>query len=215
MDMHTRLCRRSGSEMHGDMQRLIESASAAKKYKKDEIIYHQGDTANYFCYLKKGRVKVYMTSVDGLEKVLNTAGSGELLGEGAFFDKKPRVSSASALTDAEVIMIDEEKLAGLISRYPRLAFELLEILSNRIRLLSSQLDSVTFLRADARIARLLAENEQNGRVRLTHEEIADIVGVSRVTVSKTLGVFAKKGWIATEYGQILIKDREKILREIE
>lgn len=215
MDMKAQLYRRCGSEMHGDMQRLIEGASAAKKYRKDEIIYHQGDNANYFCYLKKGRVKVYMTSADGMEKVLNTAGPGELLGEGAFFDKKPRVSSAGALTDAEVIMIDEEKLTGLISRYPRLAFELLEILSNRIRLLSSQLDSVTFLRADARIARLLAENERKGRVRLTHEEIAGIVGVSRVTVSKTLGEFAKRGWISTEYRQIVIKNREAIMQETE
>ncbi len=201
---------RSGSEMHSDMQKIIENASAPKKFAKGEIIYLQGDTAQNFCYLKKGKVKVYMTSVDGMEKTLNTASHGELLGEGAFFDKKPRVSSAKAITSCEVIMIGEEKLTQLIAGCPKLAFELLEILSNRIRLLSSQLDSMTFMQADARIACLLLESEQNGRVHLTHEEIANTVGVSRVTVSKTLGRFAKSGCISTEYRQIVIKDRAKI-----
>ena len=120
------------------------------------------------------------------------------------------VSSAKAITNTEVIMIDEKKLTELISNHPRLAFELLEILANRIRLLSSQLDSMTFMQADARIAHLLLESEKNGIVNLTHEEIANTVGTSRVTVSKTLGKFVKNGYIATEYRQIILKEKEKI-----
>ena len=95
-----------------------------------------------------------------------------------------------------------------IAQHPTLAFELLEILANRIRLLSSQLDSMTFMQADARIAGLLLESEHNGIVAITHEEIANTVGVSRVTVSKTLSRFAKSGYISTEYRRILIKSRE-------
>ncbi len=210
MDTPSILYSHANSEMREDMQKLIENVSTARKFAKNEIIYLQGDTANNFCYLKKGKVKVYMTSVDGLEKTLNTASHGELLGEGAFFDKKPRVSSAKAITNTEVIMIDEKKLTELISNHPRLAFELLEILANRIRLLSSQLDSMTFMQADARIAHLLLESEKNGIVNLTHEEIANTVGTSRVTVSKTLGKFVKNGYIATEYRQIILKEKEKI-----
>ena len=205
MDTPSILYSHANSEMREDMQKLIENVSTARKFAKNEIIYLQGDTANNFCYLKKGKVKVYMTSVDGLEKTLNTASHGELLGEGAFFDKKPRVSSAKAITNTEVIMIDEKKLTELISSHPRLAFELLEILANRIRLLSSQLDSMTFMQAD-----LLLESEKNGIVNLTHEEIANTVGTSRVTVSKTLGKFVKNGYIATEYRQIILKEKEKI-----
>jgi CRP-like cAMP-binding protein len=89
----------------------------------------------------------------------------------------------------------------------------LEILANRIRLLSFQLDSMTFLQADARIARILLENESDGIIILTHEEIADVVGVSRVTVSKILGKLTKKGILSTEYRKIIIKD-SKYLEEI-
>lgn len=199
-----------GSELHRDIQILLEKVTATRTFDKDEIIYYQGDIAKNFCYLKRGKVKVFMTSSDGMEKTLNTATPGELLGEAAFFDKKPRVSSAKAITDAELVMIDDKLLFELISKYPQIAFELLEILANRIRLLSTQLDSMTFLQADARIAQLLLENEKNGRVRLTHEEIANSVGVSRVTVSKTLSSFAKNGIISTEYRQVFIKSKKEL-----
>ncbi|MGN0501581.1 MAG: Crp/Fnr family transcriptional regulator [Ruminococcus sp.] len=200
----------SGTETKKDMQQIFESLGTVRNFAKGEIIYRQGDLASTFCYLKKGRVSVFMTSIDGMEKTLNTASKGELLGEGAFFDKKPRVSSARAVTNCEVVMIDEQTLTNLFAKHPKLAFELLEILSNRIRLLSAQLDSMTFLQADARIARLLLQSEKDGRVSLTHEEIAAAVGVSRVTVSKTLGKFSANGDISTAYRKIIIKNRERL-----
>ena len=80
----------TNSAVHENMQSLIEQSGSVRKYAKDEIIYLQGDTAQSFCYIKKGSVKVYMNSVDGNEKTLNTARHGEIIGEGAFFDKKPR-----------------------------------------------------------------------------------------------------------------------------
>ena len=200
----------SGTETKKDMQQIFESLGTVRTFAKGEIIYRQGDLATTFCYLKKGKVSVFMTSIDGMEKTLNTASKGELLGEGAFFDKKPRVSSARAVTNCEVVMIDEQTLTNLFAKHPKLAFELLEILSNRIRLLSSQLDSMTFLQADARIARLLLQSEKDGRVSLTHEEIASAVGVSRVTVSKTLGKFSANGDISTAYRKIIIKNRDRL-----
>lgn len=199
--------------IYNDMDLLFGNIGSVRHFKKDEIIYHQGDLAQNFCYLKKGKVKVFMTSVDGMEKTLNTVSTGEIFGEGAFFDKKPRVSSAIAQSETQVIMIDEITLTELFSQNPKLAFRLLEILANRVRLLSFQLDSMTFLQADARIARILLENKTDGIINLTHEEIADVVGVSRVTVSKILGKLTKKGILSTEYRKIIIKD-SKYLEEI-
>lgn len=195
---------------NSNMQNIFDKIGFTRTFKKGEIIYRQGDFATNFCYLKKGRVSTFMTSFDGMEKTLNTANHGELLGEGAFFDKQPRVSSARAVTDCEVVMVDEQLLTGLFEKQPHLAFEFLEILANRIRLLSSQLDSMTFLQADARIARQLLQNENDNVVTLTHEEIATAVGVSRVTVSKTLSRFAKNGDIVTEYRKIIIKNKKNI-----
>ena len=71
-------CGHANSTVHENMQSLIEQSGSVRKYAKDEIIYLQGDTAQSFCYIKKGSVKVYMNSVDGNEKTLNTARHGDI-----------------------------------------------------------------------------------------------------------------------------------------
>ncbi|MCH5298881.1 MAG: Crp/Fnr family transcriptional regulator [Ruminococcus sp.] len=194
--------------IHREIQRIFESEPATKKLTKGDIIYYQGDKAESFYYLKKGRVRVYMTSPDGVEKTLSTATQGEILGEAAFFDKMPRVSSASALTSTELVAINEPKLVTLIKESPQLALELLEIQATRIRQLSTQIDAMTFLQADGRIAQLLLQSAhtEDGKqtVSLTHEEIASTVGVSRVTVSNILNDFAKNGYVKTKYRKVVV-----------
>lgn len=202
--------------IHNDMKTLFDSLPYTKSFAKGEIIYHQGDIADSFYYIKKGKATVFMISPDGMEKTLNTAAKGELIGEGAFFDHKPRVSSAKAVTASELTIIDKKILLDLIQKNPPIAFELLEILATRIRLLTTQLDSMTFMQADARIAKLLLDDMVDGKVSLTHEEIALTVGVSRITVTKTLSRLSAQGILATHYRGIKILDKaslEKICGE--
>lgn len=198
-----------------EIQRIFEQEGSTRRFSKGDMLYHQGDSAESFYYLKKGRARVFMTSPDGAEKTLSTASGGEILGEAAFFDKMPRISSACATADAEVVIVDESRLIALIQKSPKLALELLKIQATRIRQLSAQIDAITFMQADGRISRLLMQNarEENGRktVSLTHEEIAAIVGVNRVTVSKILNRFKKSGSIQTEYRKIVILDEAKLI----
>ena len=125
------------------IKEIFDSVNYTRKFSKGSIIYHQGDYASSFYYLKKGKVRVYMTSPDGVEHTLSTASSGEILGEAAFFDKMPRISSANALSNIEVAVINEETLLTLTRKYPKLALELLNLQATRIRQLSSQLDHPT------------------------------------------------------------------------
>lgn len=196
------------------MLSVLENVKTVRKFQKGDILYHQGDAAQGFYFLKKGRVRVFMTSPEGVEKTLSTASQGEILGEAAFFDKMPRISSAAALSAVEVAVINEQTLLGIIRENPRLAIELLEIQASRIRQLTSQIDAMTFMQADGRIARLLLQNARESRdgltVLLTHEEIAGIVGTSRVTVSKILNRFAREGLVKTGYGKLYVEDVEKL-----
>lgn len=200
------------SDVENKIQAVFEKEKPVKKILKGSIIYHQGDKARCFYYLKKGRVKVVMTSADGMEKTLSTASAGEILGEAAFFDKMPRISSAYALTNIEVISVDEAKLLTLIKDNPKLALELLEIQATRIRQLSSQIDAITFMKADGRIASLLLQSASSNIVNYTHEEIAGIVGVSRVTVSKILNRFKREGLLKTDYGKIVLINTVELKR---
>lgn len=200
------------SDVENKIQAVFEKEKPVKNILKGSIIYHQGDKARCFYYLKKGRVKVVMTSADGMEKTLSTASAGEILGEAAFFDKMPRISSAYALTNIEVISVDEAKLLSLIKDNPKLALELLEIQATRIRQLSSQIDAITFMKADGRIAGLLLQSASSNIVNYTHEEIAGIVGVSRVTVSKILNRFKREGLLKTDYGKIVLINTVELKR---
>ena len=190
---------------------LFNGINYTRRFQKGDIIYYQGDSPSSFYYLKSGRVRVYMTSPDGVEHTLSSAESGDILGEAAFFDKMPRVSSAEALGEAVVAVINEEALLSLTRENPRLALELLRMQALRVRELSAQLDAMTFLNADERIARLLLANMNSaGEVNLTHEQIAEATGVTRVTVSKIMRSFREKGIIKTEYRKIVITNSEKL-----
>lgn len=206
------------NHIHSQLQGIFEETTPVVKYNKGETIYYQGDTATCFYYLKKGKVRVYITSADGLEKTLSTATHGDILGEAAFFEKKPRVSCASALTNVEVVVINSQKLLDLIQQKPQIALELLGIQASRIRMLSTQIDSITFFNAEERIAQVLLESaqEEKGKtmVYLTHEEMGSIVGTSRVTVSKILTKFCRKNYIKTAYRSVEILDKNALAKII-
>ena len=86
--------------------RIFEETQPIKLYAKNQMIYLQEETAIRFYYLKKGRVKIFLSSPDGLEKTLAVLQPGSLFGEASFFDGKPRVSSAKTLEKSEILSIN-------------------------------------------------------------------------------------------------------------
>lgn len=180
-------------------------------YGKYMAVYDQGDEAERFYYLKRGSVRIYLSSELGNERTLTVVKSGELFGEAAFFDRLPRVSSAKTLEKSEIIAVDRPMLAQIFKEEPAFAMKLLEYLAHRVRMLSAQVDSLSFLPADERLAELLLQLcDEEGIVQTTHEQLADLAGVSRITVSKTLSRFAKEGWVSTGYRRIFIANRKKL-----
>ncbi len=171
------------------------------------LIYLQNTEATCFYYLKSGRVKSYIQSADGAERVLNIYPAGSLFGEASFFDELPRVSSAVALSPCELVPIDRELAAQAVSRDPELALSMMKYLARTVRLLSEQLDAMAFRPAEWRIARyLLSLSPSGGPVQCTQEDIAAAVSVSRVTVSRILNRWARSDTVALQYRSILLRD---------
>lgn len=178
-------------------------------YNPNQMIYFQESPAEYFYYLKSGRVKTFISSEDGTEKALTIYQAGNLFGEAAFFDELPRVSSAVALTHCEIVKINRQMAREELARSPELAMALLKYLARTVRLLSDHVDDMAFLQTDQRIARFLLSitPAHDGKIICTQEEIASTVSANRVTVSRILGQFQKHGWIATGYGSIQLLDK--------
>lgn len=192
--------------MHNDSWKILETLAPTLVYQKGSAVYWQGDTAERLYYLKKGRVKIYMTSESGAEKTLRVQSDGGVFGEAAFFDGRPRVSSAKVLEKSEIVAVSREILSAHIQKHPEFAFSLMQALSERVRLLTAQVDSMAFLQADRRIARFLVEAVQDRPpcISCTDEELGTLVGASRVTVNRVLRRFARLGWLETRYRQIQI-----------
>ena len=172
------------------------------------LIYLQGTEATCFYYLKSGRVKSYIQSEDGAERVLHIYEAGALFGEASFFDELPRVSSAVALTACQLVPIDRELVTQEIAKNPDLALAMLKYLARTVRLLSHQVDQMAFRPARWRIAQyLLSLPAVNDEVACNQEEIASAVSVSRVTVNRILNELARAGIVENSYRRIRLLDR--------
>lgn len=167
------------------------------------LIYLQATEATCFYYLRSGRVKSFIQSEDGAERVLHIYSAGNLFGEASFFDELPRVSSAAALTPCEIVPIDRELVTQEFARNPELAMAMMKYLARTVRLLSGQVDQMAFRPAKWRVANyLLSFSSGNGEVSCTQEDIAAAVSASRVTVSRVLGEFAQQGWVELSYRMV-------------
>ncbi len=194
-------------QLHSIWAPLAENGRVKEK-EPGQLIYLQDTRAEEFYYIVSGTVKCFISSSDGDERILTFHHGGELIGEASFFDRKPRVSSAVAVTRCKLVAVDRPRLEQVFALHPSMAVSMLEYLARTIRLLSSHVDSA-FLQADKRIARhlLTMSSGADGSMRCTHEEIGASVGVSRVTVSRVLGEFDRQGWIKTGYKSLKLMNR--------
>lgn len=193
---------------------LLAEGRLPKRYQVGQVIYMQGSSANEFYYLLHGTARSYISSPDGGERSLTLHRSGDLMGEASFFAECPRVSSGIAVTDCEVISINRDALAEVFQTHPDLAYPMLQYLARTVRMLSQHVDEATFLPASQRLARhLLTETTEGIPFPCTHEELGFAIGVSRVTVSRLLSEFAKKGILKTGYRSITIVSRTKLENE--
>ena len=175
------------------------------------LIYLQNTQATCFYYLKSGKVKSFIQSEDGGERVLNLYTAGSLFGEASFFDELPRVSSAVAVVPCEIVPIDRELVTQEFARNPELALAMMQYLARTVRLLSGQVDQMAFRPARWRVANyLLALSPANGLISCTQDDIAAAVSASRVTVSRVLNEFAQKGWVALSYRGVRLLERERL-----
>ena len=188
---------------------LLAQGQVPRTYAPGQFIYLQGTQAEVFYYLLSGSARSFLSSEEGGERVLTIHRAGDLMGEAAFFDGCPRVTSAVAATECQVVAIDRERLDQVLRAHPELALPMLQYLARTVRLLSDHVDGMSFRPADQRVARFLLTlpAEADGALRCTHEEIGAAVGASRVTVSRVLGDFARRGWVETGYRTMRITHR--------
>jgi len=193
-----------------------------QRFKKSEFVFHAGDATHHVYLLLRGRVKIYQPSSVGKEVILWFCFGGELFGLAEAARGGQRVVSAQACDDTEILSIRQEQFTEFLAQHAQTALMIVQVLSCRLRVLGDVVINLISDDVRTRILKMLLQlgarcgtpHEQGLRLNLslTHQEIADMIGTTRQTVTTTLGQLEREGMIKTEHHVISIVNEKLISR---
>ena len=193
----------------------LARAATVRTYRRGETIVEQGQPGDAFYVVVKGRVAVAIVAPDGREVVLNSLGEGEHFGEMALLDDAPRSASVIAQEKSELAILSRGVFFDLLKSNFVLTRALLSAFSARLRRANATIEGLASLDVKARLARYFRElANSRGRkagggwavvVRPSQREIADTIGSSRETVSRTMSLMAIEQLIVPKGKAVYVK----------
>ena len=195
----------------------IREATVSRSYPKDSIILFEGESGEALYVVLAGRVKVVYIAEDGREVILGTRDKSDFFGETALLDENPNPAHVIAMQDSELLVLRREEFRRCLSDMPGMSLGLLRALSRRLRHADDQIRGLVLLDVKGRVARLLLDmSDKNDGVTvpkgITHNVIAQMVGASRETVSRTLRELTTDGLLQVTGRKIAIANREALNR---
>lgn len=190
----------------------IASHLIERRYPRNTTIVEEGLPGDYMYIIREGRVKVTKLSDDGREKILEFLDEGAFVGEMALFERAPRSASVKTLTPVRLLALSRTDFIGLLKKSPDLAMSVIQELSRRLRTINEQASALSFQRVKDRTKGLLERLArepygEGGRRRtpsLTHQQIADMIGTSRETVTRVVKELKGEGWLEQEGKHYLV-----------
>jgi CRP/FNR family cyclic AMP-dependent transcriptional regulator len=209
--------------MGQDPLRAMARTLRARRFRRGEVLFHEGDPGDALFVVASGAVKVVVPSEDGEEAILATLRRGDFLGELALLDGAPRSASAVALEPTETLALPREQFLSLVATEPAIRDALMASLAGELRRLTTHVAELHFLdltgRLAARLSRLAEEHGEpmpDGAVRLdaplTQSDLAAMIGATRQSVNKLLGEFEADGLLRIERDSIVVPDMDRLAR---
>lgn len=191
-----------------------------RRFPRGSVILMQGDEGDALYLLANGQVKVVLIGEDGREVILSVMGPGSFFGEMALLDHEPRSAHVVAMEDATLLQLRRDDFQARLRASPDVALALLRELSRRLRRADDTIGSLALRDVNGRIAHLLLElaADEGGQAitrRLTHATLAQMVGASRETVSRSLRALANAGVIRVNRREIAILNRDRLYQAAE
>jgi CRP-like cAMP-binding protein len=188
-----------------------------RRYRRGEVIFHQGDPGDSLHIILAGRVKISSPSETGVEAILTSLRPGEFFGSLALLDGAPRSASATAVEATETLILPRETFRQLVNEREEIRDHVFAELAHELRRLTYHVEELHFLdiagRLAARLARMAEEHgspEPGGGIRIagpiTQGELAAMVGSTRQSVNKLLGYLTEDGLIRQERDAIVVLD---------
>ncbi len=186
----------------------------------NEAVFLKGDPGNSMMAVVHGRVRICSYSSEGREVILNVINPGQVFGEIALIDGGSRTADAFAMEATELVVLSRRDFLPFLERNPQVCIKLLEVLCERLRATSAQVEDFFFLDLRSRLAKRLlaaADHAANngtggdpGTVRLSQHMLASMIGTSREAVNKQLRAWEEAGVIALKRGAVKIINRQRL-----
>jgi CRP/FNR family transcriptional regulator, cyclic AMP receptor protein len=209
------------AELEADDRADLEQLGTIRRYRRGDVLFHQGDDAGAVVVLRDGHVKATMLN-DGREVILAFPGPGELLGELSAVDGQPRSATVRAVDEVEALVIPGNAFRAFLEHRPRIALVLLRGVAERLRAADRQRVDYAVNDVVVRVAGRLVElcdrfGAQDGAVieiglAITQDELASWAGASREAVAKAMGLLRTLGWVQTQRRRILVLDLPALRR---
>lgn len=212
------------SVLHPTDLRAIANKLHLVRYRKGEMIFREGEPAERLFLIDDGKVKLSLTAPNGQELLIAVLGRGHIFGELAVIDRGPRAMDARAMEETRVCSLGSDVFWTMLENRPALARRLLELMARRLRRADQNSQDLVFFDAPTRLARRLVElAEEHGEptgpgeavrltVRVTQEEMAQMIGITRGSANRLIASFVERGWIDWNGGCPIILQPEALVR---
>jgi CRP/FNR family cyclic AMP-dependent transcriptional regulator len=200
----------------GDARKLM-SRTQTRRIPAGGTIFRQDEPGDGLYGILSGRVAFVVDSPEGKELTLNVLGTGEFFGEIALLDGKGRSATAAARDACELLFIGRSEFMSFYRERPEAMMRVVELLCERVRRATDYIADATFLGLSRRLAKrllLLLENAPQADLRISHAELASMLGVSREQVSRQLSVWSEKGILDQGRGRLAVRDRAALTQVI-
>lgn len=210
--------RRCALFAHVDDERLrtIASLMRRRRFRRHEVIFHQGDLGDSLQVVVAGGVKIVLPSAEGDEAIIASLKPGEFFGELAILDSSPRSTTATAIETTETLALPRDEFLRLIDEDPHLVRALLHALAQELRRLTGHVEELHFLdlsgRLSMRLVRLAHEQDAaaTGRIELdwpyTQSDLAAMIGGTRQSVNRLLSGLVEEDLVTIDRETLVIND---------
>lgn len=195
-----------------------------RSFRQGDIIFHKGDQGTALYLVEHGQVKIFTPSQEGREVVLSIFGPGDFFGEMALFDDQPRSASAEAASPATVLTLQREDFRQAIVQHPAMSIAVMGALVDRVRRADEMVEDAVFLDLPSRLAKKLLDLAENHgvatpsgyeiRLRLTQQDLADMVGATRARVNEVITHFKERGILTMNRHHLIIAKPDELRSRI-
>ena len=198
----------------------IEPFFRQERRKRKDVIFSEGDPSQWFYIVLEGKVKITKLSQEGKEIILEMMGPGEVFGGIAVIRGLPYPANALAMDDCLLLKTSKEDLMRILERFPAVTMAIFQDLGGRLQHSHESMKQIALDKVMARVASLLVKLAgKSGRqtpegtlieLRLTKQEIADMVGTTVETSIRTMSRLKKDGIVSEKDGSILVRDMKRL-----